>query len=452
MQKLLEKKQTLKPKNTSFNSDRKLTKREIKSFYLKKKNKDFLIGLEYERISLDKNTLKTASYDKVSKIIEHFASINSWALIYDNDTIIGAISKDNTSISLEPGCQLEISLAPKKNILDIDLELTKISKLLDKIGQIYDVIFLGYGINPSDSVDEIEILNKTRYKIMNDYLPNCPYGELAPKMMRQSAGIQVNIDYKDNFDAYYKLKFFNLIMPFMTGLFSNSPLEKNKLSDKKSLRAHIWRYTGKDRCNLFYKNIFSKFLPEFNIFDNYINEILDIPMVFIERNNTSIPIEGEITFREFMEFGYKGHSANIYDYILHQSLAFPDVRLKNYIEIRNHDSSSIKMALALCAFYKGLSSINPKTLLKQFKYLKINDIDKYNNLVIDKALDFNINPKTEAWDVIISLFNQAKNALNSKDRTYLQPILDLIKTRKTQSDILIEYNIKTAKDLIQFLN
>lgn len=451
MQKLLEKQQTIKSTKKNFNSNRRLTKKEIKAFYFKRKKTDLLIGLEYERISLDKNTLQTASYDKISKIIEHFASINSWALIYDNDTIIGAISKDGTSISLEPGCQMEISLAPKKNILDIDTEITKIVNLLDNIANIYDVIFLGYGINPKDSVDKIEILNKSRYKIMNDYLPNCPYGELAPKMMRQSAGIQINIDYKDSFDAYYKLKFFNLIMPFMTGLFSNSPLEKNKLSDKKSLRAYVWRYTGKDRCNLFYKDIFYKFFPSLNIFDNYIDKILDIPMIFIEKNGKSIPIEGEITFREYMKYGFKGFSADIYDYMLHQSLVFPDVRLKQYIEIRNHDSSQTKMALALCAFYKGLSSINPKILLKEFKYLKINDIDKYNELIIDKALDFNITKKINAWDVISKLLGYATTALNTKDRSYLEPIKQMISNKKTQSDILIEYNIKSAQDLVEFL-
>ena len=452
MQKLLDKKQTTKSVEINNNQDKRLTKKEVKSFYSKNKKTDFLIGLEYERISLDKNTHKTANYETVSKIIEHFASINSWDLIYDKNTIIGAVSKDSTSISLEPGCQLEISLAPKKNILEIDLEITKISNLLDKIAKIYNVIFLGYGINPKDSVDEIEILNKTRYKIMNDYLPNCLYGELCPKMMRQSAGIQVNIDYKNNFDAFYKLKFFNLIMPFMTGLCANSPIEKDKLSDKKSLRAHVWRYTGKERCNLFYKNIFSKLLPSFNLFDNYIDEILDVPMIFIEKNGNSIPIEGDITFREYMKYGYMGFSADIYDYILHQSLVFPDIRLKKYIEIRNHDSSSTKMALALCALYKGLSSINPKKLLKDFKYLKINDIEKYNEIAANKALNFNINSNISAWDVIIAILNQAKQALNSKDRSYLAPIFEMIKTRKTQSDILIDYNIKSAKDLVEFLS
>ena len=62
-----------------------------------------------------------------------------------------------------------------------------------------------------DNVDEIEILNKNRYKIMNNYLPYCQKGELCPKMMRQSAGIQINIDYKDNIDAYNKLYFINIL-------------------------------------------------------------------------------------------------------------------------------------------------------------------------------------------------------------------------------------------------
>ena len=135
MQKLLDKKQTTKSVEINNNQDKRLTKKEVKSFYSKNKKTDFLIGLEYERISLDKNTHKTANYETVSKIIEHFASINSWDLIYDKNTIIGAVSKDSTSISLEPGCQLEISLASKKNILEIDLEITKISNLLDKIAK-----------------------------------------------------------------------------------------------------------------------------------------------------------------------------------------------------------------------------------------------------------------------------------------------------------------------------
>lgn len=453
MEKLL----TLKNKNTKHNKTiskncNKLTIGEIEKFYNCDENKKMRYGLEYERISLDKKTLKNASYDKVSKIIEHFSKISNWEVVYDNKTIIGAKSDCGSSISLEPGCQLEISLSPKENIIDIDIELSKIINLLDNIAQIYDVIFVGYGISPNTSVDEIEILNKERYQIMNNYLPNCYKGELAQKMMRQTAGIQINIDYKDKKDAYLKLKFFNLIMPFVTGLCANSPLENNCLSAYKTLRSNVWRYTGANRCNLFYKDIFYKrFFKYSNVLKNYINEIIDVPMIYIIRNNENIPLNGKITFREFMKKGFSGYLAAMEDYILHQSLCFPDIRLKNYIEIRNHDSSTPQIALSLCAFYKGLAQNDTEDLLNSFEYLKFDKIDDYYRKSATYGLDFTIKPEICAWSVVQSLLNYSLNGLNSKDRMYLKPLAQMIKHKKTQADIIIDYDIKNTNDLINFL-
>ena len=240
----------------SDNNSASVTLDEIEKFYCPKNKKEFLFGLEYERLSLDKNTLENASYEKMSAIISHFAKILDWDLLYDKENIIGAISNDCSSISLEPGCQMEISLSPKKDILEIDLELTKIISVLDEIASFYDVIFLGYGLTPKSAVDDIKIIPKRRYRIMNEYLPYCKDSELCTKMMRQSAGIQVNVDYKDSVDAYLKLKFLNLIMPFMCALCANSPFENNVLSSNKTNRANVWHYTGSSRCNMFYQNIF----------------------------------------------------------------------------------------------------------------------------------------------------------------------------------------------------
>lgn len=428
---------------------KKLTINDIKKFY--KGNKEDLIGLEYERLSLDKKSLENASYDKLEKIIKHFCKITAWDLIYDEETIIGANSKSGNSISLEPGCQLEISLAPRKDILLIEIELNKIIDLLDKIAKIYDVIFLGYGISPISSVDKINLLQKRRYEVMDNYLPNCEYGELCPKMMRQSAGIQINIDYKDENDAYLKLKFLNLIMPFMMALCANSPFENNKLTYKQSIRAHAWQYTGKNRCNLFYKKIFKGLLSNKNIIEKYINEVLEVPMVFIERESELIPIKGKTTFKEYMKNKFSGYFATMDDYILHQSLCFPDVRLKNYIEIRNHDSSEPKMALALCAFYKGLLKNNIKNLLSKINYLKIDDIEKYNKKVIEAGLNYKLNKKTDGWQIITGLLNESRKNLTATERAYLEPILNILKFRKTQADLIIDAKIKNAKELIEFL-
>lgn len=438
--------------NPKQNIRKKLTISDIEKFYLKSAKSKKLYGLEYERLSLDINKKTAADYTSIKKIIEHFSKIMNWELVYDDDIVIGAVSPDNTSISLEPGCQLEISLSPKENISDIDINLSKITTLLDKIAKLYDVIFLGYGVNPSQTPDEIKILNKRRYKIMNNYLPNCKDAELCTSMMRKTAGIQVNIDYSSKKDAYLKLKFFNLISPFVSALCANSPFDNKRMTDIKSNRVNIWQFVGSQRCNLFYEDIFCHLFKKYdNIFKNYINCVLDVPMVYIERNNECIPINGLITFREFMKSGFLDYSAEIDDYILHQSLCFPDVRLKQYIEIRNHDSSNPDIALMLCALYKGLSRCNFEKLLKKFSYLKLDKIPQYYKTSLGDGLDLCVCSDISGWDVIKELFNISKQKLNTRERCYLEPLIKMLKLKQTSADSIIESGVKSPDELVEFL-
>ena len=438
--------------NTFLPKMNKLKINEIENFYLKSMKNSSLIGLEYERLTLNLNDGKAAEYETVEKILKNFCSVMKWEEIYDNDTLIGLSDGKGTSISLEPGCQLEISLCPLNNISDIDLKLSAINSTLNKITKLYDVILLPYGINPFQTPDEIKLLDKTRYKIMNNYLPHCKDAELCTTMMRKTAGIQINIDYSSKKDCYLKLKFFNLISPFMAGLSSNSPFDNGTLSEYKSNRINTWLYTGSNRCNLFYEDIFShKFKKYDNVFKNYIDNVLDVPMVFIERNNQIIPVNGLVTFREFINDGFRGHHALFEDYILHQSLCFPDVRLKQYIEIRNHDSNTPQFALMLCALYKGLSKCNFEHLLKKFDYLKLNKIQDYYKQVLKYGLDFEIKKNITGWDIITELFNLSKKMLNTKDRLYLKTLINILKYKKTQADIIQEYNIKNISDLIEIL-
>ena len=159
-----------KPESKIIPQKKRLTVSDIEQFYLSNMTSNLKIGLEYERLSIDKNTLESADYEKIKKITEHFALIQNWELVYDNETLIGAKDNIGNSVSLEPGHQFELSLAPKKDIVEIDIEASKIIELLDKIAAVYDVIFLGYGITPKSNVDNINLLDKSRYKIMNDYL------------------------------------------------------------------------------------------------------------------------------------------------------------------------------------------------------------------------------------------------------------------------------------------
>ena len=417
---------------------------QIRQYYIDSYKSTSKYGLEYEKISIDSSSYKNADYETMEKIIKSFSHIKGWGMLYDDNTVIGALG-EGSSISLEPGCQFELSLEAKENIADIEKNTKEIFSLIQRIAKFYNVEFLGCGITPYSTYENTDIVKKQRYEIMAQYLPK--HGKYAPVMMRETAGVQLNIDYKNENDAIKKIKLLSYISPFLTGFYANSYIRNNKISKFKSFRALAWKYTGNDRCKLFYKDLLDK---KDTTFDDYINAILNIPMLFIERNGKKIPLEGKITFGEFMHSGYEGYFATLEDYILHSSLCFPDIRLKKCIEIRNHDSQSLPFALSVCAFYKGILNSDYDEILSHFKDINSKDIDTMGFLASRYGLDFtykNFRAKT----YIKTLFEIAKNNLPQQEKSYLECAFKLIDKGQCVADTLIDKNIQDAKELVSYL-
>src|SRR5690606_3727337 len=60
------------------------------------------------------------------------------------------------------------------------------------------------------------------------------------------------------------------------------------------------------------------------------------------------------TFRDFMQNGFEGHQATLADWRLHLTTLFPEVRLKNTLEVRSVDSLPPELATAALAVWTGL--------------------------------------------------------------------------------------------------
>ena len=419
--------------------EKQITFNNILDYYKNGESDKETIGIEYERISLTKDGQNQANFNNLFEIIKNFSSLNGFDIVYDNETIIGAKNNSGSSISLEPGGQFEISLEPKSDLYEIQFILDNYLKQLDILGKRFDTKFFAIGCNPKLTYENIEILNKRRYKIMADYLVR--HGEMAPVMMRETAGVQVNIDYKNELDAIRKMKAAALMSPFLTGFFANSPFRNNKLTEYKSFRALAWKNTGKDRCSLFYKNIIDK--PQ-NLYEQYANYILDVPMLFIERDNEYINFEGKITFREFMENGFMGHYAVMNDYLIHQSLCFPDVRLKNCIEIRNHDSQNPEVAIAIASIYKGIlyNDCALDEILTFLSPLNSNSLENYGYKAAKFGVSFNVDElKMSAGSIVKKILYLAQYNLDINEQKYLDWLIDLVTSKKCIADIVLE-NIK----------
>ncbi len=392
---------------------------------------DTKLGLEYERIPVSTKDYRSISYYGewgICELLSDFARIDNWDYILDDLNIIG-LKKLHNTITIEPGCQFEISLEPKQYIKDIKAEIDRINKEIERLLKRYDIKLLNYGVTPVSTYRYIPLNPKRRYKVMANYLG----GILSDVMMRETAGIQVCIDYKNEEDAARKFNLANKMSPFTTAAFANSKIRGGVDTGYYSFRALAWLNTDNERCGFG-----TNFEPE-NLFKNYINYLMEIPMIFIQRDNDIIEINGKINFRQFMENGYEGHTAAIDDFKLHANLAFPDVRLNSFIEIRNHDSVPEEYIYSALAIYKGImydtSALeSAEELLEKFDY---EEISEFRYRVPREGLKTRLG-HYKVRDIAKELVEIAYYSLKEKfdrEEEYLIPIKDLIKQGLTPGDL-----------------
>jgi glutamate--cysteine ligase len=91
-------------------------------------------------------------------------------------------------------------------------------------------------------------------------------------------------------------------------------------------------------------------------FQRYVDWVLDVPMYFVYRDGKYIDAAGR-SFRKFMAGEYKdlgAGEATTGDWADHVTTAFPEVRLKKYIEMRGADGGPWNRLCALPALFVGL--------------------------------------------------------------------------------------------------
>jgi glutamate--cysteine ligase len=216
-------------------------------------------------------------------------------------------------------------------------------------------------MQPMTRPAEFERVPKRRYGIMWPHMARV--GTLGQRMMTQTATVQVNLDYESEADAMQKMRVGMGITPLLTAMFANSPLSDGDLNGYASFRGHIWTDTDRARSGL----LPFVFLPNAG-FEDYVDYALDVPMYFIVRGGRWFDMTAH-TFRDFWTNGYAGHRATMKDWGAHLTTLFPEVRLKQYIELRGADSQAPEMMLAVPALAKGLL-YEPDCLLATWDLVK----------------------------------------------------------------------------------
>jgi len=316
-----------------------------------KPREDWRIGTEHEKFGYCKDTLNPLPYAgerSIQAVLEGLRDSFGWSPVTEGGLLIG-LEKDGANVSLEPGGALELSGAPLETIHEtcdeVNEHLREVKDIADKIG----VRFIGLGAAPVWQHEEMPLMPKGRYKLMDAYMGKV--GTMGRTMMRRTCTVQVNLDFGSEADMVQKMRVAIALQPVATALFANSPFFEGKINGHKSWRSRVWRDLDPDRTGM----VPFVFEDGFG-FEAWVQYALDVPMYFVYRDGVYIDALGQ-SFRDFLKGelpALPGEKPTLSDWADHLTTLFPEARVKKYIEMRGADGGPWRRLCALPAFWVGL--------------------------------------------------------------------------------------------------
>ena len=312
---------------------------------------DWRIGTEHEKFGYCKDTLRPLPYAgerSILAVLEGLRDRYGWQPVLEGDTLIG-LTLNGANVSLEPGGQLELSGAPLETIHqtcdEVNEHLREVKSIADEVG----VGFIGLGAAPIWSHEDMPLMPKGRYKLMDRYMQSV--GTHGRQMMRRTCTVQVNLDFGSEADMVKKLRVALALQPVATALFANSPFFEGKTNGHKSWRSRVWRDLDASRTGTL------PFVFEQGFgFEHYVDYALDVPMYFVYRDGKYIDALGQ-SFRDFLKGqlpALPGEIPTLGDWADHLTTIFPEARLKKFIEMRGADGGQWRRLCALPGLWVGL--------------------------------------------------------------------------------------------------
>ncbi len=308
------------------------------------------LGTEHEKFVFDRETLRPLPYEgeqSISRFLEALTRFG-WTPMQENGRTV-ALECGDCHITLEPGGQLELAGAPLYTIHETCDEIHTHLRQVKEVAADMNVGLIGLGFQPKWSREDSPWMPKERYEIMGNYMPKV--GSLGLDMMLRTSTVQVNIDYGSEADMIKKFRVSLALQPIATALFANSPFKEGKPTGYLAYRSFVWTDVDADRQGML------PFVFEDGFgFERYVDYVLDVPMYFVYRDGEYIDASGQ-SFRNFLDGklpALPGEKPTLKDWEDHMSTAFPEVRLKRFLEMRGTDGGPWARLCALPALWVGL--------------------------------------------------------------------------------------------------
>ena len=403
------------------------------------------IGTEHEKFVYRTTDHRAPSYDEPGGIRDLLMALTrfGWEPVMEGDNVIALSGSDGT-VSLEPAGQLELSGAAVENLHQTCAETGRHLRQVKEVGAELGLGFLGLGLWPDKTREALPIMPKGRYGIMLRHMPRV--GTMGLDMMLRTCTIQTNLDYASEADMVKKFRVSLALQPLGTALFANSPFLEGKPNGYLSYRSHIWTDTDPARTGML------PFVFEDGFgYERYADYMLDVPMYFVYRDGGYIDAAGK-SFKDFLDGKLDvvpGEKPSIADWNDHLSTAFPEVRLKSFLEMRGSDGGPWNRICALPALWVGLlydqSALDAAWDL--VKHWTIEDHQRIRDAVPKHGLRTPMPDGRTMNDLAREVLDIATAGLNARGQVnsmgenesgFLNPLREMVDRGQTSADMLLE--------------
>lgn len=298
------------------------------------------IGAEVELIPLDASSGRRVPLDAESGIavlpfLRRFAARQGWGEARTPKGVPCFVVRGGGTIGFEPGGQIEFSTPPARSVTALLDRLRSVVAPLRAAAAAEGIELLSSGVDPHNGQDDAPLLlDAKRYQRMAEHFARIgPFGAV---MMRQTASIQVNLDFDD--EPRLRWRLLNAVAPYVTAIFASSPVYEGAATGHQSFRAHAWRRLDPARTGL----PFDAARPV----EAYLRFALSAPaMLFPTVGGHSLPF-GEWLVRA---------NPTLEEWETHLSTLFPEVRPRGHCEVRSADAVDPVWYAAPLVFLAGLA-------------------------------------------------------------------------------------------------
>lgn len=297
------------------------------------------IGAELELIPVVADTKRPVAVESeggtsLTALIRRAGARNKWSERESDPGPPSWTLPDGARISFEPGGQIEISSAPHRSCSGLIDSLQQIVAELSEHAEQVGIRLIPAGVDPYNDISHVPLqLQSERYVRMTRYLEG--RSDLGVRMMRQTAALQISVEHGPR--PLERWALLNALAPYLVALFANSSRYAGRDTGHASYRAHFWRELDPSRTGI-----------PFDATDaahRYTEFALDAGAIRAEN--------GAGEFHSFRSLLGK-RSLTMEDWEFHLSTLFPEIRPREYFEIRSADTIAADDLSAPLVFVAGL--------------------------------------------------------------------------------------------------